>query len=349
MENLKNLLESEKVKIAQLPKGNNWMYNNNDLIEYDKISNLKGLIVYTVEHDYAGSSAWMQNYTLEKLGIDDIKSMFLVVSKDNVKDLYTTLKAMPNYIGGGAGSGLKDIILPYMDELEKSAQDLKSVNAIYKNDENKIIGFNTDGIGYRLGLEKFLKNDNLSLDNKKIVVIGAGGVALPIVYELVKINPSKIIIANRTVEKAQAISDYINNVYQKDITMASGEDKLKDDFNGASLIVNVSNKGADGRFVKYSAFAPITESLDEHYKIAKDNLKGFDKNGLISDIVLVKSDLSSSLKLAKELGYKIQDGKKMVLNQGVPAFKKILSNTYLKNNKSLDTQLRKYMQESLNK
>lgn len=39
----------------------------------------------------------------------------------------------------------------------------------------------------------------------------------------------------------------------------------------------------------------------------------------------------------------------MVLNQGVPAFKKILSNTYLKNNKSLDTQLRKYMQESLNK
>ncbi len=345
MGSLKELLETKQIEIAKLPKGNDWMLKKDGSINYDKIASLDGLIVYTIEHDYAGISSWMQNYTLVKLGVDTIKSMFVVVSKENSHNLYEVLKKTSNYIGGGAGSGLKDIILDDLDELDKSSKDLKSVNAIIKKD-GKFIGFNTDGIGYRIGLETLLKDKNISLRGKKIVITGAGGVALPIVYELGKLEPSRIRIINRTIEKAKNISRYLNSIFEKEIVEYGGEDDLKKAFTGASLIVNVSNKGASGKFEDYTAFAPIVEDLEEHYRIAKENLNEFSKNGIISDIVLTQRDLSSSLKLARKLGYYIQDGKKMVLNQGVPAFLSILNNSSLKDVPD-EKVLRNYMENSL--
>jgi len=329
MKTLKDLLIEKKVEIATLPKSNGWAIEDGK-INFPKIESLDSLIVYTIEHDYSGISAHMQNYTFDKLNKDSIKSLFLIVSKENSKELYETLKKTPNYVGGGAGSGLKEIILDYMDVLEDSAKDLNSVNAIYKNGDD-LVGFNTDGLGYRLGLEKLLDENSLTLKNKKITILGAGGVAMPIVYELSTLNPSEIIIVNRTVEKAQNIANYINNIIGSDLVMAKGEGSINLAINDSSLIVNVSNKGADGRFSEYTAFAKIYDDLKKHDLEAIGNLEGFSKNGIVSDIVLSSKPLTKTLQMAKNSNFLIQNGNDMVLYQGVPALKKILDSTPLKN------------------
>lgn len=347
METLQSLIENNLVSIARLPKGNMWALEDGR-INFDKINALDGLIVYTIEKDYAGSSVWMQNYTLNNLGIDTIRSIFLVVSRENSKQLYQTLKSMDNYLGGGAGSGLKEAVLDYMDDLDDSARDLKSVNAIVK-ENGSLVGFNTDGLGYRISLEKYLEERDLNLSGTKFAILGAGGVALPVIYELRKLNPSSISIVNRTQEKAKIIADEVNSILGKNIVISMGEDNTKLGLENASLVVNLSNKGQDGAFENYCAFAQVASgmSIENHYAQAKENISVLNKGAIVSDIILSKG-LTKTLDFAKRNGFQIQDGSGMVLEQGVPAFRRILKSSNLSTIPD-EFELHKYMSEALRK
>ena len=65
----------------------------------------------------------------------------------------------------------KKSIIPFLDKLSDEAQKTQSVNTIYL-DNNKVIGHNTD-IG---GFEMSIQRSNIDLSNKKVLVLGAGGV-----------------------------------------------------------------------------------------------------------------------------------------------------------------------------
>ena len=79
-------------------------------------------------------------------------------------------------------------------ELTINAKIAKSVNTI-KLDGANIIGENTDGIGL---INDLTKNLNISLKNKKILILGAGGVVRGILPALLKQQTKLIMIANRT-------------------------------------------------------------------------------------------------------------------------------------------------------
>ena len=92
----------------------------------------------------------------------------------------------------------KKTIIPYTDCLTDVANITKSVNTIYKKN-NQIIGDNTDVGGFELAIKK-IKYD---LKNKTVFILGAGGVVPSIVYALKKMEVSKIFLSNRTREKAE--------------------------------------------------------------------------------------------------------------------------------------------------
>ena len=87
----------------------------------------------------------------------------------------------------------KKKVIPFLDQLSYEAENTQSVNTIYLDDD-KIIGHNTDIDGFEFAI-KYTKFD---LVNKKILILGAGGVVSSIIYALNKIKGSKIIISNRT-------------------------------------------------------------------------------------------------------------------------------------------------------
>ena len=68
---------------------------------------------------------------------------------------------------------------------------------------NNLVGHNTDIFGF----DKAIKNLNFNIEGKKIFILGAGGVVPSIIFALKNMNVSKIIISNRTKEKAENLKN----------------------------------------------------------------------------------------------------------------------------------------------
>ena len=123
-------------------------------------------------------------YEKKKINESDIKNIISEVRKGTINGLNVTVP-------------FKKTVIPFLDDLTAVANEAQSVNTIYtKND--KVIGHNTDISGFELALRK----TNKEIKNKKIFILGAGGVVSSILIALKKMQVSKIFISNRTIEKA---------------------------------------------------------------------------------------------------------------------------------------------------
>ncbi|RPH00051.1 MAG: shikimate dehydrogenase [Candidatus Pelagibacter sp. TMED118] len=98
-------------------------------------------------------------------------------------------------------------IINYIDILSPEAKDTSSVNTIYK-EKNKIIGHNTDIAGFELAI----RQTKFDIANKKILIIGAGGVVPSIIYSLKRMKVSEIAIMNRTKNKATKLKTIFKNL-----------------------------------------------------------------------------------------------------------------------------------------
>jgi len=112
------------------------------------------------------------------------------------------------FSNGGKGLNVtvpfKNDACEFVDELTGYAKNAGAVNTIYKDENGKFIGANTDGIGLLRDLKKSLR---VQIVNKRILIIGAGGATQGIVEPLLNEHPSELIIANRTASKAEAIAE----------------------------------------------------------------------------------------------------------------------------------------------
>lgn len=106
---------------------------------------------------------------------------------------------------GGKGCNVtlpfKEIAAELCDHLDQSAHDAQAVNTIHFED-GKRYGYNTDGSGL---LRDLTSNQNFTITNKRILLIGAGGAARGVLGPLIAQAPQSISIANRTVDKAKAL------------------------------------------------------------------------------------------------------------------------------------------------
>lgn len=88
------------------------------------------------------------------------------------------------------------------DKLTERAEQAGAVNTLYMRD-GYLIGDNTDGFGFIMDL----KHNSVSLRDKHILLVGAGGAARGVVSPILKEQPASLTIANRTKENAQALAD----------------------------------------------------------------------------------------------------------------------------------------------
>ena len=98
----------------------------------------------------------------------------------------------------------KQTIIPFLKSLDPSAKTIGAVNCVYKSK-----GYNTDWIGFL----KTISNNDLSINNKSCVIIGAGGVARAIAYGLIRKGIKSISIKNRTIKSKQKILEWIDSLH----------------------------------------------------------------------------------------------------------------------------------------
>lgn len=229
----------------------------------------------------------------------------------SVREIFAGLRSDPVFHGGGAGSGFKDKIGASLDRLDRSAETIGSVNVIAR-EGSAFVGYNTDGVGFVAGL---LAEYPDCIAGQKVVILGAGGTALPISYELAKCGPREIVIINRTVGKAEHIARLVGPITR---SRATGEDWLGSELADAGLVINTSNKGAQPN-EKFSAFAAMTGDVAGDMAASLANLARLPKSAIVADILL--EELPLTLKLAAQHGCRTHSGRHMNLYQAVPAFK----------------------------
>lgn len=108
---------------------------------------------------------------------------------------------------GGKGLNItvphKQAVMSLLDQVTERASAAGAANTLSFRKE-LIYGDNTDGIGL---LRDLVVNLDLQLEGANLLILGAGGATRGIVGPLLEMRPSSLRIANRTVEKAEAIAD----------------------------------------------------------------------------------------------------------------------------------------------
>jgi len=222
---------------------------------------------------------WIKNnnidaiYEKEKLNEDELEKLFLNIRDKKINGANVTVP-------------FKKAVIPFIDKLSAEAESTQAVNTIYlKND--KIIGHNTDIDGFELGIKKI----NYDISNKKVFILGAGGVVPSIIYALNKMKVSEITIANRTREKAENLKNLFDNLK----IIEWGEIP---DFN---MIINATSIG-----------------LKKDDKINL-NFSSIGKNKFFYDVIYNPKE-TNFLKTGKKLGNATENGKLMFIYQAISAF-----------------------------
>ena len=234
-----------------------------------------------IEHSL---SPKLHNYWIKKNNIDAVydKKQLNKVDIDNI-----ILEVKSGKINGiNVTVPFKQSVIPFLDELTPLAKEAQSVNTIFK-ENNKIIGHNTD-IG---GFELALKYINYDVKDKKIFILGAGGVVPSIILSLKKMGVSRIILSNRTKKKAEDLK----KIYQDIEIVDWGEIA---DFN---IIINATSVGLKS---------------DDEIKLDYTDIG---PNKLFYDVIYNPKQ-TNFLSKAKKFGNQIENGKMMFIYQAHQAF-----------------------------
>jgi len=213
-------------------------------------------------------------YNKKKINEDDIQAIIDEIKNNKINGINVTVP-------------FKKSVIPFLDELTPLANEAQSVNTIYKN-EDKVIGHNTDVDGFKLSLQHI----NYEAKNKKIFILGSGGVVPSIIIALQKMKVFKIILSNRTKEKAEDLKKKLN------IDLEILEWGRIPDFD---MIVNATSLGLkkdDEIKLDYSAVGP---------------------NKLFFDVIYNPNETKFLLN-AKKNGHQIENGKMMFVYQAHQAF-----------------------------
>lgn len=166
-----------------------------------------GIIGNPVEKSF---SPILQNTIGRELGVNMIYAPFKV-EKGQVKTA----------VDGGQALGIKgfNVTVPHKIEVmqaicraDKVAERIGAVNTLKLTDKG-YVGYNTDIIG----LKKCFEERKTPLEGKTVVLAGAGGAANSAAMLAGEEKAEKLIIVNRTIEKAQTLAESVKKYYDIEV------------------------------------------------------------------------------------------------------------------------------------
>ena len=213
----------------------------------------------------------------------------------------------PQNLGANITVPYKEETLHLIDEVDDFASLVGAVNTVVNRD-GKLIGFNTDAYGFL----KALRDDaRFEPENKRVIVLGAGGAARAVGFALLQEKVSSLIIANRTLAKAESLAGSLakhaaNNKMSTEIAaMPWQSSKLTEAVENCQLIVNCTSLG-----MKRSSY-------EEESPLASDLIP---KDALVYDLVYNPLE-TPLLRMARGAGAKTIGGLLMLVYQGAASFK----------------------------
>ena len=212
-------------------------------------------------------------YDKIKLEVHEIKNFIQEIKEQKIAGCNVTVP-------------FKKTVIPFLDKLSPEAEHTQSVNTItFENGD--LVGHNTDIAGFDSAIRKL----NFSVNGKKVLILGAGGVVPSIIFALKNMNVQEITISNRTKEKAENLRVLFNDLKILDWGNLT-------DFN---MIINATSLGLNNEKINL-------------------NFSSLGNDKLFYDVIYNPRE-THFLKTGKELGYMTENGKTMFVYQALEAFK----------------------------
>lgn len=126
-----------------------------------------------------------------------------------VADFATLARSWRNLVGIGVTIPHKESMTAHVDALTDSARLCGATNVIHRDTDGTLTGTQMDGPGFVWSL----RDNNIRVQGAAVLVVGAGGTAKAIAFELAASGATSMTIANRTAEKAEALADSIRSAY----------------------------------------------------------------------------------------------------------------------------------------
>ncbi len=187
-----------------------------------------GIIGNPIKHSL---SPVLHNYWFKKYNIDADYSII----EGTDKMLTETIEKIKrgNFSGINVTLPFKQKIIHYIDKVVNDAELTGSVNTLFLDNDKKVIGENTDVFGLQAAYLKEIVNSS----NKKVLIIGAGGVSPSVILSIQKTGIRNISITNRTNEKCIFLRKKFNF-----LNIISWE-KLKFEIKNFDIIINATSLG----------------------------------------------------------------------------------------------------------
>lgn len=232
----------------------------------------------------------MHNAAFKALGMDCEYHAFRVRADDLSKALNGA------HVLGFGGLNLTIPLKEKAMEIVKPTELAGQIGAVNTVDfKDGMVGYNTDGIGAKMALS----SEGIKIKGKKVLLLGAGGAARAIAFQLAK-EGARITIANRTIERAEVLVKDVLNIGKAE---SSDYENLKEMIQDSDILINSTSVGM---------YPKISETIVTSDMMHKD-LTVFD--------IVYNPQNTLLLKEAKKAGATTIDGVMMLVFQGAESFR----------------------------
>ena len=263
-------------------------------MKIDGYTRMAAVIAHPIRHSI---SPFIHNLAYELTATNAAYLAWDIAEEDLESTIYQIRKL--DMIGANISMPYKQKVFPYLDEADEMALKIGSVNTIVHRD-GQLKGYNTDGIGFF----RSLPND-FSIQGENLVLLGAGGAALAIIAQAIKLGVKKITVFVRKERLTyyHATVEGLEKAFGFSIRLAAIENDqdLQASFDQADLILNATGVGMDGHSL------PIGSHLR------------FPPHALIADMAYYPA-ATPFLKLGREQGNRTLNGLGMLFYQAQVAF-----------------------------
>lgn len=228
------------------------------------------------------------------------------VAEEQVEQSLQQLRVL-DMLGANISMPYKKKVLPYLDQVDESAQLIGSVNTIVQKD-GCLTGYNTDGLGFLKSLPK-----TFSIKDKKLVLLGAGGAATAIILEAIRQGVAEIhlFVRPESLAKYQATFSPLSEALSFSIVLhdLSRRDQVNAMMVGTDLLINATGLGMDG------VSLPVPKDFT------------FPKGCLVADLAYFPAK-TPFLQLAEEQELQTVNGLGMLFHQAALTFELMTYKTF---------------------
>lgn len=204
-----------------------------------------------------------------------------------------------NLLGTNVTVPYKSDVIPFLKDIDSLAEKIGAVNTLVRM-EDGYKGYNTD----MPGLYRAMSSDGIVIEGEQVVILGAGGVARAVAILLAERGASKIILMNRTLEKAQKIAEEVNTYAGCEIACA--------------LAYSEYTQLPEGQ--KYLAIQATSVGMHPNVEDVVVNEDAFYEKIHTGYDLVYNPPETMFMKKVKAAGGKAFNGAKMLLYQGVIAY-----------------------------